>query len=47
MHRDGEGIDFGAFRMRWTYPAADGEVSITVSFGAALAEFMDNLFAWI
>ena len=47
MHRAGEGLDFGAYRIRWTYPAADGEVSITVSFGAALAEFMDNLFAWI
>jgi crotonobetainyl-CoA:carnitine CoA-transferase CaiB-like acyl-CoA transferase len=47
MHRDGEGIDFGAFRMRWTYPAADGEVTITVSFGLALAAYMRNLFAWI
>ncbi len=30
MRRSGDGLDFGAFTLRWTYPAADGEVSITL-----------------
>ena len=47
MHRSGDGIDFGTFKVRWTYPAADGEVSITFSFGEALAQFAANLFQWI
>jgi crotonobetainyl-CoA:carnitine CoA-transferase CaiB-like acyl-CoA transferase len=47
MHRSGDGIDFGTFKVRWTYPAADGEVSITFSFGEALAHFTENLFRWI
>jgi crotonobetainyl-CoA:carnitine CoA-transferase CaiB-like acyl-CoA transferase len=41
MHRSGDGIDFGTFKVRWTYPAADGEVSITFSFGEALAHFTE------
>ena len=47
MRRCGDGIDFGNDQTAWTYPAADGEVSITFSFGAALAEFTENLFRWI
>ncbi|MDQ1424856.1 MAG: hypothetical protein QOD72_2354, partial [Acidimicrobiaceae bacterium] len=47
MHRSGDGIDFGTFKVQWTYPAADGEVSITFSFGEALAHFAENLFRWI
>jgi crotonobetainyl-CoA:carnitine CoA-transferase CaiB-like acyl-CoA transferase len=47
MRRNGDGIDFGAYRARWTYPTLDGEVTITVSFGVALQEYMRNLFTWI
>ncbi len=47
MRRSGDGIDFGRFKLRWTYPAADGDVSITFSFGEALAHFTENLFRWI
>ena len=47
MHRSGDGIDFGTFKVRWTYPASDGEVSITLSFGEALAHYSVNLFRWI
>ena len=37
----------GFFKLRWGYPAADGEVSITLLFGAAFKEFTPNLFNWI
>ena len=37
--RSGEGINMGSFKLRWGYPAADGEVSITLLFGAAFKEF--------
>ncbi len=47
MRRSGDGIDFGVYKIRWTYPALDGEVSITFSFGAALAHYTVNLFQWI
>jgi crotonobetainyl-CoA:carnitine CoA-transferase CaiB-like acyl-CoA transferase len=47
MRRSGDGIDFGTFKLQWTYPAADGAVSITFSFGEALAHFTENLFRWI
>ncbi len=47
MRRCGDGIDYGELKLRWTYPAADGEVSVTFSFGTALAHFMANLFQWI
>ncbi|MFN0089962.1 MAG: CoA transferase, partial [Acidimicrobiales bacterium] len=47
MGRSGEGLNMGNYRLRWTYPAADGEVSITFAFGAAFAEFTGNLFRWI
>jgi len=47
MRRSGDGIDFGVYKIRWTYPALDGEVSITFSFGAALAHYTVNLFRWI
>ncbi|MDH4145897.1 MAG: CoA transferase [Acidimicrobiia bacterium] len=47
MQRSGSGVDFGAYRVRWTYPALDGAVTITMSFGAALAEFTANLFRWV
>jgi len=47
MHRAGDGLDYGAYRTRWVYPATDGEVSITLVFGAAMEEFNRNLFHWI
>ncbi|MEZ5412619.1 MAG: CoA transferase [Acidimicrobiales bacterium] len=47
MRRSGDGIDFGVYKVRWTYPALDGEVSITFSFGASLAHYTVNLFRWI
>lgn len=47
MGRSGDGINFGPYKMQWTYPAADGSVSITFSFGAAMAHFTANLFRWI
>jgi crotonobetainyl-CoA:carnitine CoA-transferase CaiB-like acyl-CoA transferase len=47
MQRSGDGIDFGDYKVRWTYPAADGEVSITLLFGEAMKEFTGNLFHWI
>lgn len=47
MRRSGDSIDFGDYKVRWTYPAADGEVSITLLFGAAMKEFTANLFQWI
>jgi crotonobetainyl-CoA:carnitine CoA-transferase CaiB-like acyl-CoA transferase len=47
MGRSGEGINVGPFSLRWGYPAADGEVSITLLFGAAFKEFTPNLFRWI
>ena len=47
MGRSGEGFDLGAYKLRWMYPAADGEVSITFMFGAAMAAFTSNLFHWI
>ncbi len=47
MRRSGDGIDFGVYKIRWTYPALDGEVSITFSFGVALAHYTVNLFRWI
>ncbi|MDH5290344.1 MAG: CoA transferase [Acidimicrobiia bacterium] len=47
LGRSGEGINVGAFKLRWGYPAADGEVSITLLFGAAFKEFTPNLFRWI
>ena len=39
LGRSGEGINVGPFKLRWGYPAADGEVSITLLFGAAFKEF--------
>jgi crotonobetainyl-CoA:carnitine CoA-transferase CaiB-like acyl-CoA transferase len=45
--RCGDGLDFGAIKVQWTYPAADGAVSVTFSFGPALAHFTENLFRWI
>ncbi|MFN0028213.1 MAG: CoA transferase [Acidimicrobiales bacterium] len=47
MGRSGDGINFGPYKMQWTFPAADGSVSITFSFGAAMARFTTNLFRWI
>jgi crotonobetainyl-CoA:carnitine CoA-transferase CaiB-like acyl-CoA transferase len=47
LGRSGEGINMGDFKLRWGYPAADGEVSITLLFGAAFKEFTPNLFRWI
>lgn len=47
LGRSGEGINVGPFTLRWGYPAADGEVSITFLFGAAFKEFTPNLFRWI
>ena len=45
--RSGEGVNVGAFEIRWGYPALDGEVSITLLFGAAFNEFTPNLFNWV
>jgi crotonobetainyl-CoA:carnitine CoA-transferase CaiB-like acyl-CoA transferase len=45
--RCGDGLDFGDIKVQWTYPAADGAVSVTFSFGPALAHFTENLFRWI
>ena len=47
LGRSGEGINVGTFVLRWGYPALDGEVSITLLFGAAFKEFTPNLFRWI
>ncbi len=47
MGRSGDGVNLGGFRLRWIYPATDGEVSITLMFGAAMVEFTGNLFRWI
>ena len=47
LGRSGEGVNMGFFKLRWGYPAADGEVSITLLFGAAFKEFTPNLFNWI
>jgi crotonobetainyl-CoA:carnitine CoA-transferase CaiB-like acyl-CoA transferase len=47
LGRSGEGINVGPFMLRWGYPAADGEVSVTLLFGAAFKEFTPNLFRWI
>ncbi len=47
LGRSGEGINVGPFVLRWGYPALDGEVSITLLFGAAFKEFTPNLFRWI
>jgi crotonobetainyl-CoA:carnitine CoA-transferase CaiB-like acyl-CoA transferase len=47
LGRSGEGVNVGLFTLRWGYPAADGEVSITLLFGAAFKEFTGNLFNWI
>ncbi|MGD9752898.1 MAG: CoA transferase [Acidimicrobiia bacterium] len=47
LGRSGEGINVGPFTLRWGYPASDGEVSITLLFGAAFKEFTPNLFRWI
>ena len=47
MGRSGDGINFGPYKMQWTFPALDGSVSITFSFGAAMAHFPANLFRWI
>lgn len=47
LGRSGEGINVGPFMLRWGYPAADGEVSVTFLFGAAFKEFAPNLFRWV
>jgi len=47
MGRSGDGVDFGRYKNQWTFPAADGSVSITFSFGASLAHFTTELFRWI
>ncbi|MFN0088650.1 MAG: CoA transferase [Acidimicrobiales bacterium] len=47
LGRSGEGVNVGAFKVRWGYPAKDGEVSITLLFGAAFKEFTPRLFRWI
>jgi crotonobetainyl-CoA:carnitine CoA-transferase CaiB-like acyl-CoA transferase len=47
LGRSGEGPNIGKFTLRWGYPASDGEVSITLLFGAAFKEFTPNLFRWI
>ena len=47
MGRAGDGINLGNWKLRWTYPAKDGEVTITVVYGTAMAPFMGNLFQWI
>ena len=47
MGRSGEGVNVGPFKLRWGYPAADGEVTITLLFGAAFKTFTPNLFNWI
>jgi crotonobetainyl-CoA:carnitine CoA-transferase CaiB-like acyl-CoA transferase len=47
MRRCGDGLDYGQIKLQWTYPAADGAVSVTFAFGPALAHFTANLFRWI
>jgi crotonobetainyl-CoA:carnitine CoA-transferase CaiB-like acyl-CoA transferase len=47
MGRSGDGLNFGKYNLRWTYPAVDGYVSITLLFGAAMGGFTENLFEWI
>ena len=47
LGRTGEGINASPFVIRWGYPAADGEVSITFLSGSAFMEFTPKVFQWI
>ena len=45
MRRAGDGLDYGAYRTRWVYPATDGEVSITLVCGAASPQHGSSVVA--
>jgi crotonobetainyl-CoA:carnitine CoA-transferase CaiB-like acyl-CoA transferase len=45
--RFGGGLRMGDVRMRFSYPARDGNVSITHAFGAAMGPSTQRLMAWL
>jgi len=45
--RFGGGIRMGDVRIRFTYPASDGFVSITHAFGAAMGPATQRMMAWL
>jgi crotonobetainyl-CoA:carnitine CoA-transferase CaiB-like acyl-CoA transferase len=45
--RFGGGLKMGPIRVRFSYPAKDGNVSITHAFGAAMGPATQRLMAWL
>ncbi len=45
--RVGGGLTFGAWNLRFVYPAADGSVSITLLFGDTIGRFTARLMQWV
>ncbi len=45
--RFGGGLEMGPVRVRFSYPAKDGNVSITHAFGAAMGPATQRLMAWL
>ncbi len=41
------GVQQGPVHLRWTYPCADGEVLITVAFGAMIGPMFQRFLAWM
>ena len=46
-NRSAGGLRLGPFHVRLRYPAADGNVSVTVLFGNALGPFSERLMDWM
>lgn len=47
VNRAGHGLRTSLVQLRFGYPSADGEVSITHIYGPTFAPHVDRLFAWI
>ncbi len=41
------GLEMGPFKLRFVYPCADGDVSVTYLFGNVIGPYTNRLFRWI
>lgn len=46
-HRESGGVRIEGTHLRWVYPARDGYVAISVSFGAMIGPFQRRLMEWV
>ena len=47
QRREAGGLEFLGTRLRWIYPAIDGYVLMSVSFGAMIGPFQRRLMEWV